>query len=93
MVTSAAGPGTVKVTRALRPLAETSACPPGLNGERIPVAVPGSRDSAAVTWLTAWRIAGSVANVAPGVRAWIRTSSVGGAVTPRCWRVCSAGPD
>ena len=47
-------------------------------------------DSAAVTWPTAWRIAGSVANVAPGARAWISTASVVGAVTPRCCRVCSA---
>ncbi len=58
------------MTRALRPFAETSAGPPGLNGERIPAAAPGSRNSAAVTWLTAWRIAGLAANVAPGVRAW-----------------------
>ena len=92
VVTSAAGPGTVKVTSALRPLAETSAWPPGLSGELIPVAAAGSRDSAATTWLTAWRIAGSVANVAPGVRAWISTSSDVGVATPRCCRVCSACP-
>ena len=92
VVTSAAGPGTLKVTSALRPLAETSAWPPGCSGERIPAAAPGSRDNEAVTWLTAWRIAGSVANVCPGPRSWISTASVVGAVTPRCCRVCSACP-
>ncbi len=92
VVTSAAGPGTVKVTSALRPFAETSAWPPGLSGELIPVAAPGTRASAAVTWLTAWRIAGSVANVCPGARSWTSTASVVGVVTPRCCRVCSACP-
>ena len=42
LFTSAAGPGTVKVTSALRPFAETSAWPPGLSGDLIPVAAPGS---------------------------------------------------
>ena len=92
VVTPPDGPGTLKVTSAVRPLAETSACPPGLSGDLIPVAAPGSRDSSVTTWLTAWRIAGSVPYVIPGVRAWISTASAVGGLTPRCCRVCSAWP-
>ncbi len=89
-------PGTVKVTRALRPSAETSPGCPGSSGEAMSRAACGSAASAAVTCRAVARMAGSVAKVAPGPplpRDWISTLSAGGLVTPSRCRVCSATPD
>ena len=63
------------MTRALRPSFDTSAWPPADSGVLMPVAYFGSAASDAATWLAAWRMAGSVAKVAPGVVAWISTFS------------------
>ena len=68
-------PGTSNVTSALRPSLDTSACSPGDSGVLMPVAYFGRAASDAATWRAAARIAGSVANVAPGVLAWISTVS------------------
>ena len=53
------GPATWNVTRALRPLADTRAWPPGPSGDRMAPAAPGSWCSARTTSATAARIAGS----------------------------------
>ena len=78
--TSGTLPGTVNVTRALRPSFDTRAWPPEAgppedSGVRMPVASLGSAASAAATWDAAVRMAGSVAKVAPGAVAWMSTVS------------------
>ena len=97
-------PGTVKVTSALRPSADTrprGAAPgrpapgwPAPSGDRMSPAECGSAASTAVTCRTARRIAGSVRSVPawPG-RSAISTLSTGGALTPSRCRVRSAWPD
>ena len=83
--TSGTLPGTLNVTRALRPSFDTRAVPPEDGppeawppvdrGVRMPVASLGSAASAAATCEAAVRRAGSVAKVAPGAVAWMSTVS------------------
>ena len=89
-------PGTVKVTRALRPSAETSPVWPAPNGVAMSRAECGTAASAAATCWAARRMAGSARYVRPGPplpRGWISTYSCGGVVKPSRCRVCSATPD
>ena len=63
-------PGTLKVTRALRPSPATSPAWPRLSGEAdVPARNAGRADSAVTTCRTAWRICGSRAEAAgpPGL--------------------------
>ena len=94
-VASSGLPGTVKVTSALRPSADTSAVLPDPSGERMSAADLGSALSAAATCRAAWRICGSDAKVAPADCAWISTLSAGGlaAFPVRLCSVRSAWPD
>src|SRR5215467_2736788 len=68
-------PGTLNVTRTLRLSRDTSDLPAADSGVRIPVAYFGNAASDAATWFAAARMAGSVANVAPGFLAWMSTVS------------------
>ena len=73
-------PGTVNVTRALRPSADTSGrlspCPAvRVSGEPMPAADLGSAARAVTSCRAACRMLASPANVLPGARAWISTTS------------------
>ena len=65
-------PGTLNVTRALRPSADTRLA---AAASGCAAAYCGRAASDAATWAAACRMAGSVAKVAPGAVAWISTFS------------------